>query len=126
MQKKEYSHKRSLKYSRWHRQDELNGCYHIDLDWIEWRSPQGIVAFVETSNFDINGKYSQHEILKFKQFQLKVYGELSTRTGKPAYYVFYNAEMSEFWVYQIFLWGYRFLDQMNESKYKNFLKSLGD
>lgn len=90
MTKPEFTNNRDLRYSHWHREALPGWCYATDLDWIEWRSDKGIVAFLETK---MNGRLSP--------FQQKVYAELERITGIPAFYVSYDKQLTVFTVTRI-------------------------
>lgn len=100
-------------------------CYHLDLDWIEWRQGRGIVAFVETSLFYPNGRFTQKEILDYyKKFHVKVYGELAELANRPAYFVFYSKELTQFWLYRLHNGDYEYLKTLHENEYRHFIRGL--
>lgn len=126
--KPEFSGRRRLDYSRWRRTVKPGNsgkCYHLDLDWIEWRSRRGIVAFIETSLFYPEGRFTQEQILAhYKRFHVAVYGELAKLAGKPAFFVFFGKRLKKFWVYRLTNGTYKFLAKMNEERYREFIKGL--
>lgn len=111
--KRELTGTRDLSYSKWHRTLK-KGCYATDLDWIEVRSDVNgdleIVAFIEAKSIT---SYMTN-------FQSKVYGILSARTGIPYYEVQYSDDLSTFIVR-----GEGFKRTMSEPEYRAWLEELG-
>jgi hypothetical protein len=99
---------RSLEYSEFRRTigDKL---YHLDLDWIEWRSGRGIVALIETKKY---GDVSQ--------FQRLVYTEIAKKLNIPAFVVTYH-NLEKFLVKDMFTDKIQILTQ---EEYKEFIKNL--
>jgi len=112
MTKPERTFNRDLRYSQWHRNKLSSDCYCSDLDWIEWRSGKGIVAFIEA-------KLNRDRVT---DFQRKIFLELEERSGIPFYVVRYNKDLTEFMVMRL---NDNFTDVFNEAEYIEWISNLG-
>lgn len=121
MVKPEFTGKRDLSYNKWHR--TIGAPYYmIDLDCVEWRSGRGTVAIIERT-LD-STKYTQEQIVEYKQFEITVTWEIAQKLQVPAYLVFYNAQLTEFNVYTIKDNEAKFWLTMNTDQYTTFLRNL--
>jgi len=102
---------RDLRYSQWHRNRLPAKCCCTDLDWIEYRYGEGIVAFIEAKLN--NGRVTE--------FQRTVFLELEQLTGVPFYVVRYNEELTEFMVMRL---NDNFTDVFDEAEYIEWISNL--
>ena len=123
MVKREFSGKRDLTYNKWHR-TLGNPYYMMDVDCVEWRSGRGIVAIIERTLHYPEGKYSQQDIIGFKQFEIIVMTELSEKLQVPAYLVLHNLDLTRFDVYRIKEETATFWRTMNHEEYGIFIRNL--
>ena len=138
MTKSEFTGRRDLGYSLWHRTIGSD-CYMIDIDGVEWRDRYGVVALTEET-IDWSNGANHAEIFKKKEFEIKVLNELSLRLDKPAYIIPYQLDLSEppnktidganywypktFWVYEIVEGTPKFVACHLPHQMAKFLRSL--
>ncbi len=114
---------RSSEYSQWHR--TLNNCYTVDIDFVEWRNPDGIVALIDVTG---NMKDEDHmlkchsAIWKRTELQRKILMKLGQAIFVPAYFVMHTKDLSCFHVFH--LPNIEKFKSMNQTEYEFFLRSL--
>ena len=120
--KPEYTHKRPMVYSLWHRTLK-DGTYCTNVDWIEYRRGK-IVAILEEKTFG-------YEISNWqKQIMLDLAKGLSLLYKReiPVYAVYHNLEKipnhKEGWIFELINLRTNKIERMNVHKYKRFLESL--
>jgi len=98
MVKEERTEKRDLRYSKWHR-TLGNPYYMMDLDCVEWRSGRGVVAIIEKA-IRTHDQLLQ-ELIKNKEWEMKVMLEIATKLEIPAYVVYHEKDLSQFYVLEV-------------------------
>ena len=121
MVRQERFNTRDLLYSNWHR-TLPDFCYMIDLDCVEWRSDRGIVAFIETALIDYNQNISSQ--LDTKTFEVKVLYELFKRTDIKTFIVFYNQELTTFWIFSLIEGKTQWWQTIGKADYEKWIQSL--
>jgi len=96
----------------------------IDIDSIEWRGNRGIVAFIETAFFNLNGKTEMWEAIERKNTEMLILDELSKLTGKPAYLVLHTPDLSTFWIFSITDGHTVFHSATDKEGYAQFIREL--
>jgi hypothetical protein len=94
----------------------------IDIDSVEWREGEGIVAFIETALKPDNMRLC--DIIDNKDFEFKVLSELSLKTGIRSYAVFHNQDLTTFWIFLIANAKLQPLKTCSENECKDFIKNL--
>lgn len=116
----EFSGKRDLKYSKWHRQPNLpHFCHCLNIDFVEVRSgkPKGFFEIHETT-------IPLEEVTlenTHKGFHCEVLLCLSGMTGLPSFIVYHGEDLKYFRVFDLLLESD---DLLTEEEYKKFLITL--
>jgi hypothetical protein len=115
-------------YSLWHRSKIFEGCFTVDVDYVEFRNGRGVVALIcvtsrlnDVQHMD-NSKSMIFERSKAERRQLWF---LSSSAGVPAYYVIHLTDLTVFDVYRVFEDGelHDFL-RMDRDRYVQFIRGL--
>jgi len=117
MTKPEYTGKRSLDYSLWHREKLPSWCYTIDIDWVEIRGNK-IVAIIETK--DIRAR-------NLNNWRIDKMLQIANALGVPCYVIHHNLAIAK----EPKEKSFRVMDLRtnitkiyNEEQYIEFLKQL--
>ena len=124
MVKPDFTQKRDLTYSLWHRTIG-EPYYMIDLDSVEWRGDRGIVAFIECAIFDPESQNKLYQLIDRKKIETKILYELQQLTRHPAFLVLHTPNLTTFWIFKIWNDGEVILQQaVGKEDYANWLRSL--
>lgn len=117
--KKEITGKRTLNFSRFHREKLPSWCYCTDLDFIEVRSKGTADGAIEIRAFlEVKGPTSN-----LTKFQQKVFAELSRVSNVPSYIVRHNEELTSFLVREI-SYNPSATKKMSREEFIEWVKSL--
>ena len=123
--KQEKLESRPSAYSSWHRTIG-DGCFVVDVDWVEYREGRGVVALIDvTSNLNNEGHIinSKRMIWERTNIQREVLITMSKALNVPAYFVIHTSDLSMFHVHNLAnpLTEY---SRMDRYQYTDFIKSL--
>ena len=121
----EYSNKRDLTYSKFHRTLGYQ-CYAINLDWIEYRRKGGgykIVCIIED-------KDSRANVSKWMEKKSSVFMMIADALDVPAYLVLHNcieenAAKPEIWKFKVINLKQKKEKIFNKVEYQKFIESRG-
>ena len=125
MVRPEYSNKRDLTYSKFHRTFGYQ-CYAMNLDWIEYRRKDGtykIVAIIED-------KDSRANVGQWMDKKSSVFLAIANALNVPAYLVLHNcneqtASSPDAWVFRVINLNQKKEKLFNKDEYKEFIETRG-
>lgn len=115
MVRPEFSNKRDLTYSNWHR-TLPDRCATTNIDWVEVRDNK-IVAIIEDKDIRAKG---------IRIWQARIMQQIATALKVPFYVVFHNCatKPENDWIFQVLNFQTKQSTKMNKEQYMNFLISL--
>jgi len=115
-------------YSLWHRSKIFEGCFTVDVDYVEFRNGRDVVALIcVTSRLnDVQHmNNSKPMIFERSKAERRILWFLSWCTGVPAYYVIHLTDLTVFDVYRVHEQGeLENFDRMNRDQYVAFIRGL--
>ena len=125
MVRPEYSNKRDLTYSKFHRTFGYQ-CYAMNIDWIEYRHKDGsfkIVAIIED-------KDSRANIKNWMDKKSKVFLMIANALNVPAYLVLHNcneetALTPDIWEFRVINLIQKKEKTFNKNEYRKFIETRG-
>lgn len=112
-------------YSQWHR-TLGDGCFGVDLDWVEWRTGRGIVALIDvTGNLEDEKHISNSKeiIWERTKLQREILETVSKALGVPAYFVIHTKDLQLFHVHNL-AYDLKDFTRLSRYQYTEFVKSL--
>jgi len=134
----EYSGKRDLTYSAWHRTLNQN-CYTMNLDWVEYRCVKDgmkIVALIE-DKIDLAGLLTNHpdqtqrktNVARWREKQMPVFLQVARGLNVPGYLVLHTAcqenPKPENWIFSVHNLCNGESEIFSEKEYREFIENLG-
>lgn len=125
MSKQEKLGVRASEYSQWHR-TLGDGCYGVDLDWVEYRANRGIVALIDVTG---NLKNEEHIINSKKmiwdrtEIQREILETIAKALGVPAYFVIHTTDLNLFHVHNL-AYDLKDFTRLTRYQYTEFIKGL--
>lgn len=89
---------RPSEYSEWHR-SLGQGCYAVDVDWVEWREGRGIVALIATTGNCESISHCLNSLPKIwerTQIERTILRGLAFAAGVPSFYVVHTTNLESF------------------------------
>lgn len=125
MVRPEYSSKRDLTYSKFHRTFGYQ-CYAMNLDWIEYRRKDGtykIVAIIEDKDDRAN-------VGQWMSKKSDVFLQIADALNVPAYLVLHNcneetANTPEVWKFRVINLKQKKEKIFNKDEYRKFIETRG-
>ena len=122
--KQETTGTRASPYSLWHR--ELGeGCFAVDVDWVEYRRGRGIVALLGTTGRLTDERHienSKQYILRRSFLERQILATISRALGVPAFFVIHTETLDVFHVHEPN--EENSFRRYDHNGYKKFIKSL--
>lgn len=123
MVRPEYSNKRDLTYSKFHRTFGYQ-CYAMNIDWIEYRRKNGtfkIVAIIEDKDIRAN-------VVKWMEKKSSVFLQIADALNVSAYLVLHNcneqtANTPEIWKFKVINLKQKKEKIFNKNEYQKFIES---
>lgn len=125
MSKQEKLGVRASAYSQWHR-TLGDGCYGVDLDWVEYRANRGIVALIDVTGNLNNEEHiinSKQMIWNRTEMQREILETVAKSLGVPAYFVIHTTDLSIFHVHNL-AYDLKDFTSLTRFQYTEFIKSL--
>ncbi len=116
---------RATEYSQWHR-TLGDGCFGVDLDWVEFRLDRGIVAIIDVTgnlNDENHITNSKKMIWNRTNMQREILETVAKALGVPAYFVIHTTDLSLFHVHNL-AYDLKDFTRLSRSQYTEFIKSL--